>query len=92
MRDRGIIMYWQNVYIGSFFNYVDKILAIIDHLPTPSWLWWRLLKDKICKPLTFQVPPTNLPRHIVNIVNERPLFIVANILSILENWLIALVL
>ena len=22
---------------GPFFNYVDQILPIIDHLPTPSW-------------------------------------------------------
>ena len=24
-----------------FFNYVDKLLPIIDHLPPPSWNWWR---------------------------------------------------
>ena len=47
----------------AFTNYVDKILAFFDHLPTlvdigeeiPS-----LLKGKICTSLTFPLPPTYL--------------------------------
>ena len=26
---------------GAFFNYVDKVLAFLDHLHTPAWYLWR---------------------------------------------------
>ena len=27
---------------GTFFNYVDKILAFFVYLPTPGWHLWRI--------------------------------------------------
>ena len=50
---------------GSFFNYVDKVLPIINHLlPLVSVDIWEgitlLLQRKICISLTFSVPPTYL--------------------------------
>ena len=45
---------------GSFFNYVDQILLIIDHLPRVDIgkEISSLLQRKICKLLTFPVTPT----------------------------------
>ena len=44
----------------SFFNYVDQILPIIDHLPRVDIgkEISSLLQRKICKLLTFPVTPT----------------------------------
>ena len=73
----------------AFTNYVDKILAFFDHLPTlvdigeeiPS-----LLKGKICTSLTFPLPPTYLPR-LVNVVCECPLTQGSNRYNIVLCWL-----
>ena len=43
---------------GAFTNYVDKILAFCDRLPTPCWHWWR-------NSFSFTVKRENL--HIVDI-------------------------
>ena len=43
----GGIMIWSRMDVfnskhnGPYFNYVDQIMANIDHLPTPGWHWWR---------------------------------------------------
>ena len=61
---------------GSFFNQVDQILLIIEHLPTTPFDIGDgiplMLYGKICITLTFPVPPTYLP-CLVNVVKERPL-------------------
>ena len=50
-----IVLSWSKCNKGSFFNYVDQILPVLDHLPTPCWHWQRnseflhlLLLSKIC--------------------------------------------
>ena len=43
---------------GPFFNYVDHILPIIDHLVDIGEEIHLLLYGKICIPLTFPVPST----------------------------------
>ena len=60
---------------GSFFNYVDQNLPIIDPPPylfTFCWYWRRnsftVIKGKY---LIFLVPPKYLP-ILVNVVKERP--------------------
>ena len=60
------------LYQGSFFNYVDQILPIIEHLPKYAIL--KLVKEflkgeKICTPLTFPVPP-NFPILSTWFLNE----------------------
>ena len=44
----------------SFFNHVDKILPIVDHLPTHPCLWRRnsftVIEGKTCILLTLPVP------------------------------------
>ena len=45
---------------GSFTNYIYQFLPIIDHLPSLSWNLWRnsfTAIRKLCRPLTFPVPP-----------------------------------
>ena len=65
---------------GAFFNYVVNILALIDHLPTPSWHFakefrYALLYGKIWIVLTFQkyhLIPTYLVLSTANVICERP--------------------
>ena len=33
------LQFWESSF-GVVQNYVDKILAFFDHLPTPSWHFW----------------------------------------------------
>ena len=63
----------------AFFKYIDQILPIIDHLPTPC-----CHIGKVCISLTLPVPTTYLLPSLVNdVVCERPL--ICN-----YNWLSAL--
>ena len=39
--DRLLYIYVCQLHKESFFNCVDQILPIIDHLPTPGQHWWR---------------------------------------------------
>ena len=32
---------------GPFFNHVDKILSIIDHLPNPTSLYLTVIKENV---------------------------------------------
>ena len=56
---------------GAFTNYVDNILPIIDHLPTPCWHLWRNYFSKISENLHTAVisSVTYLP-SLVNVVCE----------------------
>ena len=70
--------YCSSLLDGSFFNYVDQFLPIIDHLPTLCWHWctWENSFTAIRKKLpmylslTFPILPTYL--RLVNLVKERP--------------------
>ena len=59
---------------GAFTNYVDIILPVIDHLPTPCWHLRRNSLTEIRKNLYIVdiSTATYLPR-LVNVVCERPL-------------------
>ena len=41
----GIMIWLMDIFNSKhnepLFNYVDQIMANIDHLPTPGWHWWR---------------------------------------------------
>ena len=39
--DRLLYIYVCQLHKGSFFNYVDQILPIIEQLPTREWHGWR---------------------------------------------------
>ena len=59
---------------GAFTNYVDMILPVIDHLPTPCWHLRRNSFTEIRENLYIVdiSTATYLPR-LVNVVCERPL-------------------
>ena len=55
-----------------FFNYVDQILSIIDHISDPGWHWWRSYYTVIRENLhtvdsssIYHLPKTS--RHVVNL-------------------------
>ena len=60
---------------GAFFNYVDKILAFFDHLPTLSWHLWRnsftvSIRENL---YTIDISSiTYLPTLFVNVVKDCP--------------------
>ena len=57
--------------LGPFFNYVDQILPIFDHLPTPGWQrnYFTGYKGKSAYRWHFQY---HLTTHHINVVKERP--------------------
>ena len=58
---------------GSFFNYVDQILPVIDHLPTSGWHWWSNSFNVIRENLhTIDISSTTYLPRLVNVVKERP--------------------
>ena len=59
---------------GAFTNYVDNILSIIDHLPTPCWHLWRNSFTETRENLHAIVisSTTYLPRLVI-VVCECPL-------------------
>ena len=60
--------------LGAFFNYVDKILAFFDHLPTPGWHLWRNPFTVIRENLyTVDISSTTYLPRLVKVVCERPL-------------------
>ena len=59
---------------GAFTNYVNKILPIIDHLPTPCWHLWRNSFTVIRKNLhTVDISRTTYLPRLVNVVCKHPL-------------------
>jgi hypothetical protein len=61
----------------AFSNYVEKILPIIDHLPTPCWHCWRNSFAFVIRENTHTVDISSTPYLpcLVNVVCERPLWL-----------------
>ena len=58
---------------GAFTNYVDQILSIFDHLPTPGWYLWRNFFTVIGENLhTVDISSTTYLPRLVNVVCECP--------------------
>ena len=59
---------------GAFTNYVDKISAFLDHLPTPCWHWWRnSFTVKVENLHIIDISTTTYLPRLFNIVCERPI-------------------
>ena len=57
---------WRDACRGPFNNYVEKILAFFDYLPTSTWTFFTLNVDKK-KHFLITYPP-----HLVHVVFEPP--------------------
>ena len=59
-----------NTYLlGDVHKLVDQILHIIDHLPYVDIGLYCYIRENLCIPLTFPVPPKYLPR-LVNVLKK----------------------
>ena len=63
-----------SVDYGSFWNYYDQNLPIIDHPPTPSWHKWTNSITHVRENMyTIGIFSATYLPYLVNVVKERPL-------------------
>ena len=55
------LIFFLEIYLGSFNDYVDMILPFFDHLPTSTWTFFSLYMDQNWHFLTTHPPTSSCP-------------------------------